>query len=100
MAHNIVINKTHVEALLVLTLLVAEQLMVHYLHLCHKKARIEHAILVAKPIVTLNSRRKKAPEIRDDPGEIIKHRKLSISQTAIAIAMMMISLWRIIRSWR
>ena len=95
MAHDTVINKTHVVALLVLTL--------HYLHLCHKKARIEHALLVAKPIVILNSRRKKAPEIKDDPGEIIKHRKPSISQTAIAIAiamMMMISLWRIIRSWR
>ena len=94
MAHDTVINKTHVVALLVLTL--------HYLHLCHKKARIEHALLVPKPIVILNSRRKKAPEIIDDPGEIIKikHRKPSISQTAIAIAMMMISLWRIIRSWR
>ena len=94
MAHNTVINKTHVEALLVLILLVAEQLIVHYLHLCHKKARIEHALVVTKPIVILNFRRKKAPGIKDDPGETIKHRKPSISQTAIAIAiaMMMISL--------
>ena len=93
MAHDTVINKTHVVALLVLIL--------HYLHLCHKKARIEHALLLAKPIVILNSRRKKAPEIIDDPREIIKeHLKPSISQTAIAIAMMMISLWRIARLWR